>query len=449
MAPLSAVIDPIRFFDLGTTRWSTQARTEFDALPASTGCPARDVEVLDVPVDLAFDQALFGEAALAEDIERQSQAVRHRRFDMIPRSRISILGELERRRRAALLGPGFEEFAFVRDDDHPGAVAHDGFDVGQRAAGRVFVLADDPWIDAASVAQHGLQLVAKLRVGGGVGGAHADEDARCGHRSLSRRRGSVDRPRDRRMKLPDIALRGKPRSGGEVCPWSRAAAGPGRSSATRRLFDWMRAMDKRVPLLASAYTGAAVLRHAASWVGWPPRPIIRHSAGWPSTDRACCGTASRAGSTPESTSPRRGYRPAPTSASIWSLGSPVARLPKPRSARPNTTGIAIRRRRSSIPGRPACRQEAPPKRGRFSVVVVQHVLAFIVPEVALVVGFGFLLVGHGGRDDGFNVEKDSNFPWCVSPIAKCCGRFVALAKSSGEQRSRCAMTNWGVLIQSR
>jgi putative intracellular protease/amidase len=68
-----------------------------------------------------------------------------------------------------------------------------------------------------------------------------------------------------------------------------------------RLIDWMRAMDKRVRIMASVCTGAAVLARCGFLDGLPPPPTTAHSAGCRSTARACCGTAWRAGSMRENT----------------------------------------------------------------------------------------------------------------------------------------------------
>jgi putative intracellular protease/amidase len=64
-------------------------------------------------------------------------------------------------------------------------------------------------------------------------------------------------------------------------------------NAVAALFEWMRAMNGRVSIMASVCTGAA---------------------------RGCFGTGSRAGSTPANTSPRRGCRPAPTWHFTWYRG---------------------------------------------------------------------------------------------------------------------------------
>ena len=75
----------------------------------------------------------------------------------------------------------------------------------------------------------------------------------------------------------------------------------GNPAAVAKLMAWMHAMDKKVRIMASVCTGAAVLAKCGFLDGLPPRPTMPRSAGWPGMARWCCGTTSRDGSTPANT----------------------------------------------------------------------------------------------------------------------------------------------------
>jgi len=138
--------------------------------------------------------------------------------------------------------------------------------------------------------------------------------------------------------------------GGGTWPLLDETAHP---QSVAKLLDWMRAMDKKVRIMASVCTGAAVLAKCGFLDGLPA--ATNHAAfGWVAQHGPrVLWTASRAGSTPANTSPPRASRPAPTSAFTWCRGSPAGRWRKQRRSRPNTIGIAIRRHRFSIRSRPA------------------------------------------------------------------------------------------------
>jgi hypothetical protein len=149
--------------------------------------------------------------------------------------------------------------------------------------------------------------------------------------------------------------------GGGTWPLLDETAHP---QSVAKLLDWMRAMDKKVRIMARSAPGPRFWQNAVSWMACRPRPTMPPSAGWPSTAPACCGTASRAGSMPANTSPPRASRPAPTSAFTWCRGSPAGRSPKQPRSRPNTTGIATRRHRFSIRSKPAWGDAEPCARGK-------------------------------------------------------------------------------------
>ena len=118
------------------------------------------------------------------------------------------------------------------------------------------------------------------------------------------------------------------------------------------LLDWMRAMDKKVRIMASVCTGAAVLAKCGFLDGLPA--ATNHSAfTWVAQQaRGCSGTTSRDRWCRQVRLLRRGLG-RHRSRLLWYRGWPVGRSPKSRRRRPNTIGTAIRTSRSSIRSKPA------------------------------------------------------------------------------------------------
>ncbi len=119
-----------------------------------------------------------------------------------------------------------------------------------------------------------------------------------------------------------------------------------------KLLDWLVAMDKRVAIMASVCTGAALLAKAGLLDGRPA--ATNHAAfGWvvKQGPAVLWDSVSR---WVDATSPRPASPPAPTWVSISSPASADAPWPRTRRAGRNTTGTATRKSRFNIRSKRRC-----------------------------------------------------------------------------------------------